>query len=79
MGFQVVLDDSDSMVSIASTDSSQQIESSNVLSSLSFTDAEHAFVLVQEALARRRGATQVRLSACLHCWPQAQLLMPQLA
>uniref|UniRef100_A0A672TXS9 Rootletin-like coiled-coil domain-containing protein n=2 Tax=Strigops habroptila TaxID=2489341 RepID=A0A672TXS9_STRHB len=55
---EVVLDDNDSMVSITSADSSLHVESSNILSSLSFTDAEHAFVLVQEALARRRGATQ---------------------
>lgn len=67
------------MVSITCTDSSQHAESSTILSCLSSVDAEHAFVLVQETLARRRGATQVRVSACLHHWPQAQLLMPHLA
>ncbi|XP_076208166.1 uncharacterized protein LOC143167043 isoform X4 [Aptenodytes patagonicus] len=55
---EVVLDDSDSTVSIICTDSSQHAESSNVLPCLSSVDAEHAFVLVQEALARRRGARQ---------------------
>ncbi|XP_074698827.1 centrosome-associated protein CEP250 isoform X3 [Strix aluco] len=55
---EVVLDECDSMVSIICTDSSQQAESGNVLSCLSSVDAERAFVLVQEALARRRGATQ---------------------
>ncbi|XP_010582393.1 PREDICTED: centrosome-associated protein CEP250, partial [Haliaeetus leucocephalus] len=55
---EVVLGDSDSMVSIICTDSSQHAESSTILSCLSSVDAEHAFVLVQEALARRRGATQ---------------------
>ncbi|XP_068275661.1 centrosome-associated protein CEP250 isoform X2 [Nyctibius grandis] len=55
---EVVLDESDSMVSIICTDSSQHAESSNILSCASSVDAEHAFVLVQEALARRRGATQ---------------------
>ncbi|KAK4812731.1 hypothetical protein QYF61_018280 [Mycteria americana] len=55
---EVVLDDSESTVSILCTDSSQHAESSNILSCLSSVDAEHAFVLVQEALARRRGATQ---------------------
>ena len=79
MGFQVVLEDSDSTVSIICTDSSQHAVSSNILSCLSSVDAEHAFVLVQEALARRRGATQVRISVCLHHWPQGQLLMPHLA
>ncbi|XP_074740422.1 centrosome-associated protein CEP250-like isoform X3 [Strix uralensis] len=51
---EVVLDECASVVA----DSSQQAESSNVLSCLSSVDAERAFVLVQEALARRRGATQ---------------------
>lgn len=77
MGFQVVLDDSDSTVSIAHTDSSQRPESSNVLSCLSSLDAEQAFVLVQETLARRQRATQVRIPDSLHHWPQS--LMPHLA
>ncbi|XP_074686021.1 centrosome-associated protein CEP250-like isoform X1 [Strix aluco] len=51
---EVVLDECASVV----TDSSQQAESSNVLSCLSSVGAERAFVLVQEALARRRGAAQ---------------------
>ncbi|XP_074701697.1 centrosome-associated protein CEP250-like isoform X3 [Strix aluco] len=51
---EVVLDECASVV----TDSSQQAESINVLSCLSSVDAERAFVLVQEALARRRGAAQ---------------------
>ncbi|XP_074730179.1 centrosome-associated protein CEP250-like isoform X4 [Strix uralensis] len=51
---EVVLDECASVVA----DSSQQAESSNVLSCLSSVDAERAFVLVQEALARRRGAAQ---------------------
>ncbi|NXR02763.1 CP250 protein, partial [Sagittarius serpentarius] len=55
---EAVLDDSDSTVSTICTDSSQHAESSNILSCLSYVDAEHAFVLVQETLARRRGATQ---------------------
>ncbi|XP_075022355.1 centrosome-associated protein CEP250-like isoform X3 [Calonectris borealis] len=55
---EVVLDDSDSTVSVICTDSSQHAASSNILSRLSSVGAEHAFVLVQEALARRRGATQ---------------------
>ncbi|XP_042656756.1 centrosome-associated protein CEP250 isoform X3 [Tyto alba] len=55
---QVVLDDSESMVSIIFTESSQHAESSNILSCLSSIDAEDAFALIQEALARRRGATQ---------------------
>ena len=75
MGFQVVLDECASVVA----DSSQQAESGNVLSCLSSVGAERAFVLVQEALARRRGAAQVRISPCLHHWPQAQLLMPCLS
>lgn len=79
MGFQVVLDDSDSTVSLVCTDHFQRPESSNILSCLSSLDADHAFVLVQEALARRRRATQVRISGCHHHWPQSQLLMPHLA
>lgn len=71
MGFQVVLEDSDSTVSIICTDRSQHAESGNILSCLSSVAAEHTFVLVQEALARRRRATQVRISARLHYWPQA--------
>ncbi|NXX74697.1 CP250 protein, partial [Urocolius indicus] len=55
---EVVLHDSDSAVSILCTDPSQGAESGNILSSLSSFGAEQAFVLVQEALARRRGATQ---------------------
>ncbi|NXT81098.1 CP250 protein, partial [Zapornia atra] len=56
----VVIDDSDSMVSsVTCTDSSQHAESSTILSCLSSVDAEHTFVLVQEALARRRRATRV--------------------
>ncbi|XP_074701663.1 centrosome-associated protein CEP250-like isoform X1 [Strix aluco] len=51
---EVVLDECASVV----TDSSQQAESINVLSCQSSVDAERAFVLVQEALARRRGAAQ---------------------
>ncbi|XP_074712162.1 uncharacterized protein LOC141937834 [Strix uralensis] len=39
-------------------DITEQAESGNILSCLSSADAERAFVLVQEALARRRGATQ---------------------
>jgi len=77
--FQVVLDDSDSTVSVICTDSSQPAECSNILSCLSSVDAERALALVQEALARRRGAAQVRISACLHHCPQAWLLMPRLA
>ncbi|XP_074698318.1 centrosome-associated protein CEP250-like isoform X2 [Strix aluco] len=50
----VVLDECASVVA----DSSQQAESINVLSCLSSVGAERAFVLVQEALARRRGAAQ---------------------
>lgn len=76
MGFQVVLDASDSTVSIIGTGSSQRAESSNIVSGLSSADA---FVLVQEALARSRGATEVRISACLYRWPQAQPLMLRLA
>ncbi|NXL89550.1 CP250 protein, partial [Alectura lathami] len=55
---EVVLDDSDSAVSIVCADNSQRQESSRILSCLSSLDAEHAFVLVQEALARRQRATQ---------------------
>ncbi|NXO52537.1 CP250 protein, partial [Aramus guarauna] len=55
---EVVLDDCDSTVSITRTDSSQHAESGNILSRLSSVDTEHTFVLIQEALARRRGATQ---------------------
>ncbi|XP_074742528.1 centrosome-associated protein CEP250-like [Strix uralensis] len=51
---EVVLDECASVVA----DSSQQAESINVLSCQSSVDAERAFVLVQEALARRRGAAQ---------------------
>ncbi|XP_074745900.1 centrosome-associated protein CEP250-like isoform X2 [Strix uralensis] len=51
---EVVLDECASVV----TDSSQQAESINILSCQSSVDAERAFVLVQEALARRRGAAQ---------------------
>lgn len=79
MGFQVVLDDSDSTVSLVCTDNFQRPESSNFLSCLSSLDADHAFVLVQEALARRKRATQVRISGCHHHRPQSQLLMPHLA
>ncbi|XP_076208528.1 centrosome-associated protein CEP250-like [Aptenodytes patagonicus] len=75
---EVVLDDSDSTVSIICTDSSQHAESSNVLPCLSSVDAEHAFVLVQEALARRRGASYLEpssllLIACLCSFPAHSL------
>ncbi|POI34336.1 hypothetical protein CIB84_001913 [Bambusicola thoracicus] len=55
---EVVLDDSDSTVSIVHTDDFQRPESSSVRSCLSSLDAEHVFVLVQETLARRQKATQ---------------------
>lgn len=78
MGFQMVLDDS------GGADGSQQAESSSSSSSsfpscLSSLDAEQAFVLVQEALAKRQGAARVRTPACLAHWLQAQLLMPHSA
>ncbi|XP_008945178.1 PREDICTED: centrosome-associated protein CEP250, partial [Merops nubicus] len=55
---EMVLDDSDSTISVTTTGSSQHAESGNILSDLGSADAKHAFGLVQEALARRRGATQ---------------------
>ncbi|XP_061865406.1 centrosome-associated protein CEP250 [Colius striatus] len=54
---EVVLDDSENAVSILCTDPSQCAESGNIFS-LSSLAAEQAFVWVQEAVARRRGATQ---------------------
>lgn len=62
MGFQMVLDDSDSMVSIICTDSSQHGDSGNIFSAPRSVDTGHAFGLVLEALARMRGATWVRTS-----------------
>ncbi|NWR76319.1 CP250 protein, partial [Centropus unirufus] len=55
---EVVLDGSDSVVNIICTDSSQHAVCSSVLSCRGSVDAERAFVLVQEALLRRRGVTQ---------------------
>ncbi|OXB52992.1 hypothetical protein ASZ78_005972, partial [Callipepla squamata] len=55
---EMVLSGGDSTVSMVHTDSSQHADSSNVLSCLNSFDAEHAFVLVQETLARRQKATQ---------------------
>ncbi|KFV71282.1 Centrosome-associated protein CEP250, partial [Dryobates pubescens] len=53
VGFQMVLDGS------GSTGSSQHAEASSILSPcLSSLDAEHALLLVQEALAKRQGAAQ---------------------
>ncbi|KFW74285.1 Centrosome-associated protein CEP250, partial [Manacus vitellinus] len=58
VGSQVVLDDSDSLVSIICTDSSHHAESGNIFSAPRLVDTGHAFGLVLEALARMRGATQ---------------------
>ncbi|XP_065501522.1 centrosome-associated protein CEP250-like isoform X2 [Caloenas nicobarica] len=55
---EVVLDASDSTVSMICPGSSQQAEPSTILSVLSSGGTEQAFALVQEALARRRGATR---------------------
>ncbi|XP_027574919.2 centrosome-associated protein CEP250 isoform X1 [Pipra filicauda] len=55
---EVVLDDSDSLVSIICTDSSHHAESGNIFSAPRLVDTGHAFGLVLEALARMRGATQ---------------------
>ncbi|XP_023795758.1 LOW QUALITY PROTEIN: centrosome-associated protein CEP250 [Cyanistes caeruleus] len=55
---EMVLDDSDSMVSIICTDSSQHAVSGDIFSAPRSVDAGHAFGLVLEALARMRGATQ---------------------
>ncbi|KAK2520580.1 hypothetical protein Q9233_011216, partial [Columba guinea] len=54
----VVLDASDSTASVICPDSSQQAEPSTIPSVLSSGGAAQAFALVQEALARRRGATR---------------------
>ncbi|XP_066186562.1 centrosome-associated protein CEP250 isoform X2 [Sylvia atricapilla] len=54
---EMVLDDSDSMVSIICTDSSQHGDSGDIFSAPRSVDTGHAFGLVLEALARMRGAT----------------------
>ncbi|XP_014741683.1 PREDICTED: centrosome-associated protein CEP250 [Sturnus vulgaris] len=53
---EMVLDDSDSLVSIICTDSSQCADSGDISAPRS-VDTGHAFGLVLEALARMRGAT----------------------
>ncbi|XP_033375068.1 centrosome-associated protein CEP250 [Parus major] len=55
---EMVLDDSDSMVSIICTDSSQHAVPGDIFSAPRSVDTGHAFGLVLEALARMRGATQ---------------------
>ncbi|XP_048177963.1 centrosome-associated protein CEP250 isoform X2 [Corvus hawaiiensis] len=55
---EMVLDDSDSMVSIICTDSSLHADSGDIFSAPRSIDTGHAFGLVLEALARMRGATR---------------------
>ncbi|XP_062361087.1 centrosome-associated protein CEP250 [Cinclus cinclus] len=55
---EMVLDDSDSLVSIICTDSSQHADSGDIFSAPRSVDTGHAFGLVLEALARMRGATR---------------------
>ncbi|XP_038015131.1 centrosome-associated protein CEP250 isoform X2 [Motacilla alba alba] len=55
---EMVLDDSDSMVSIICTGSSQHADSGHIFSAPRSVDTGHAFRLVLEALARMRGAAQ---------------------
>ncbi|XP_016158603.1 PREDICTED: centrosome-associated protein CEP250 [Ficedula albicollis] len=55
---EMVLDDSDSLVSIICTDSCQHADSGDIFSSPRSVDTGHAFGLVLEALARMRGATR---------------------
>ncbi|XP_041346436.1 LOW QUALITY PROTEIN: centrosome-associated protein CEP250 [Pyrgilauda ruficollis] len=55
---EMVLDDSDSMVSIICTGSSQHANSGDIFSAPRSVDAGHAFGLVLEALARMRGAAR---------------------
>ncbi|XP_065501538.1 centrosome-associated protein CEP250-like isoform X2 [Caloenas nicobarica] len=62
---EVVLDASDSTVSMICPGSSQQAEPSTILSVLSSGGTEQAFALVQEALARRRGATRDSIDSLL--------------
>ncbi|XP_053814669.1 centrosome-associated protein CEP250 [Vidua chalybeata] len=55
---EMVLDNSDSMVSIICTGSSQHADSGDIVSAPRSVDTGHAFGLVLEALARMRGATR---------------------
>ncbi|RLV89644.1 hypothetical protein DV515_00014778 [Chloebia gouldiae] len=55
---EMVLDNSDSMVSIICTGSSQHADSGDIFSAPRSVDTGHAFGLVLEALARMRGATR---------------------
>ncbi|XP_059336545.1 centrosome-associated protein CEP250 [Ammospiza nelsoni] len=55
---EMVLDDSDSMVSIICTGSSQHADSGHIFSAPRSVDTGRAFGLVLEALARMRGATR---------------------
>ncbi|KAI1233264.1 hypothetical protein IHE44_0004431, partial [Lamprotornis superbus] len=55
---EMVLDDSDSLVSIICTDSSQCADSGDIFSAPRSVDSGHALGLVLEALARMRGATR---------------------
>nr|XP_030144810.3 centrosome-associated protein CEP250 isoform X2 [Taeniopygia guttata] len=55
---EMVLDNSDSMVSIICTGNSQHADSGDIFSAPRSVDTGHAFGLVLEALARMRGATR---------------------
>ncbi|XP_056363140.1 centrosome-associated protein CEP250-like [Oenanthe melanoleuca] len=55
---EMVLDDSDNLVSIICTDSCQHADSGDIFSSPRSVDTGHAFGLVLEALARMRGAAR---------------------